>query len=173
MKNTIASTQHPILIPAYYLNLLYWVNPSIPSAIEPQINPYSLYSNDRLRGVSISIYAKLLQSCLTLCDPMDCSPPVSSVHGVLQARILEWIAISFSRGSSQPRDRTHISHVSCICRWVPSSTTREAPISVWLCPNPGLTNSLLRDPSFLVKYQWTEGGKKKICRAFQPVLWDL
>ena len=41
------------------------------------------------------------QSCLTLCDPMDCSPPGSSVHGILQARILEWAAISFSRGSSQ------------------------------------------------------------------------
>ena len=44
------------------------------------------------------------QLCLTLCDPMDCSPPGSSVHGILQARILEWVAISFSRGSSQPRD---------------------------------------------------------------------
>ena len=51
------------------------------------------------------------QSCLTLCDPMDCSPPGSSVHGILQARILECIAIPFSRGSSQPRDRTQ---VSCI-----------------------------------------------------------
>ena len=46
------------------------------------------------------------QSCLTLCDPMDYSLPGSSVHGILQARILEWVAISFSRGSSQPRDRT-------------------------------------------------------------------
>ena len=53
------------------------------------------------------------QSCPTLCDPMDCSPPDSSVHGILQARILEWVAISFSRGSSQPRDWTR---VSCICR---------------------------------------------------------
>ena len=44
------------------------------------------------------------QSCLTLCDPMDTSPPGSSVHGILQARILEWISNSFSRGSSQPRD---------------------------------------------------------------------
>ena len=44
------------------------------------------------------------QSCPTLCDPMDCSPPGSSVHGILQARILEWGAISFSRGSSQPRE---------------------------------------------------------------------
>ena len=40
------------------------------------------------------------QLCLTLCDPVDCSPPASSVHGILQARILEWVAISSSRGSS-------------------------------------------------------------------------
>ena len=46
------------------------------------------------------------QSCPTLYDPMDCSPPGSSVHGILQARILEWVAISFSRGSSRPRDQT-------------------------------------------------------------------
>ena len=44
------------------------------------------------------------EPCLTLSDPMDCSPPGSSVHGILQARILEWVAIIFSRGSSQPRD---------------------------------------------------------------------
>ena len=44
------------------------------------------------------------QSCPTLCHPMDCSPPGFSVHGILQARILEWVAISFSRGSSRPRD---------------------------------------------------------------------
>ena len=50
--------------------------------------------------------AKLLQSCLILCDPMDCSPPGSSVHWVHQERILKWVAISFSRGSSRPRDQT-------------------------------------------------------------------
>ena len=44
------------------------------------------------------------QSCLTLCNPMDCSPPDSSVHGILQAIILEWVAMPFSRGSSQPRN---------------------------------------------------------------------
>ena len=54
------------------------------------------------------------QLCPTLCDPMDCSPPGSSVHGILQARILEWVAISFSRGSSPPRDQTQVSCVSCI-----------------------------------------------------------
>ena len=46
------------------------------------------------------MHVKSLQSCVTLCDPMDCSPPGSSVHGILQARILEWFPISFSRGSS-------------------------------------------------------------------------
>ena len=64
------------------------------------------------------LHATLLQSCLTLCDPMDCSPPGSSVHGTLQARILEWVAISFSRGSSWHRDRTWVSCVSCIGRCV-------------------------------------------------------
>ena len=48
--------------------------------------------------------AKSLQSCLTLCDPIDSSPPGSPVPGILQVRILEQVAISFSRGSSQPRD---------------------------------------------------------------------
>ena len=57
------------------------------------------------------MHAKLLPSCLTLCDPMNCSPPGSSVNRILQARILEWVAIPFSRGSSWLRDRTHISYV--------------------------------------------------------------
>ena len=52
------------------------------------------------------IYAQLIQSCLTLCDPMDCRLPGSSAHGIFQARILEWDALSFSRGSSWPRDWT-------------------------------------------------------------------
>ena len=58
------------------------------------------------------------QWCLTLCDPLDCSPPRSSVHGIFQARILEWVAISCSRGSSWSRDQPHISWVSCIGRWI-------------------------------------------------------
>ena len=54
---------------------------------------------------------KSLQSCLTLCDPVGYSPPGSSVHGILQARLLEWVAILFSRESFEPRDQTQ---VSCI-----------------------------------------------------------
>ena len=64
-------------------------------------------------------YAKSLQSCLTLCHAMDCSPPPGfSVRGLLQVRLLEWAAVSSCRGSSQPRDRTCISYVSCIVRQV-------------------------------------------------------
>ena len=53
----------------------------------------------------------VLQLCLTLCDSMDWNPPGSSVCGILQARRLEWVAISFSRESSQPRDRSQVSHI--------------------------------------------------------------
>ena len=53
--------------------------------------------------VGACVHAKSLQSCLTLCDPIDGSPPNSSVHGILQVRILEWVVMLSSRGSSQPR----------------------------------------------------------------------
>ena len=62
--------------------------------------------------------AKSLQSCLTLCYPMDHSLPGSSVHGILQARILGWVAMPSSRESSQPRDQTHLSYASCIDRQI-------------------------------------------------------
>ena len=62
--------------------------------------------------------AQSLQSCLTLCDPVDCSPPASSVHGILQARILEWVAVPSSRGSSPCRDQTRVSYIFCIDRRV-------------------------------------------------------
>ena len=56
--------------------------------------------------------SEVAQSCLTLCDPVDCSPLGSFIHGILQARIVEWVAISFSRRSSQPRGRTQVSHIA-------------------------------------------------------------
>ena len=68
------------------------------------------------------------QLCPTLCDPMDWNPPGSSVHGILQARILEWVAISSSKESSQPRDQTHVSCVSCIAgRFFTQWAIWEAP----------------------------------------------
>ena len=68
--------------------------------------------------------SEVAQLCLTLCDPMDCSLPGCSLHGILQARVLEWGSISFSRRSSQPRDRTWVSRIGgrCFNLWA----TREA-----------------------------------------------
>ena len=66
----------------------------------------------------------LTQLCPTLCNPMDCSPTGSSIHGIFQARILEWVAIFSSRGSSQPRDQTW---VSCIPGRFFATTPQEFP----------------------------------------------
>ena len=70
---------------------------------------------------------KSLQSCLTLCDPVGYSPPGSSVHGILQARLLEWVAILFSRESFEPRDQTQVSCIagSFFTIW----SSRAAPIN--------------------------------------------
>ena len=76
------------------------------------------------RGVIVAAVIQLLSCVRLFCDPTDYSPQSSFVHGVFQARILEWIAISFSRGSSQTRDQTCI---SCIGRWILYHwATREA-----------------------------------------------
>jgi len=68
--------------------------------------------------VGARMSAKSLQSCPILCDPMDCSRQAPLSMGILQARILEWVAMPSSRGSSRPRDQTHISYISCIGRQV-------------------------------------------------------
>ena len=72
--------------------------------------------------------SEVAQSCLTLCDSMDCSLPGFSVHGIFQARVPEWVAISFSRGSSPPRGRTWVSCIagSCFTLWA----TRERWLSL-------------------------------------------
>ena len=91
-------------------------------------NIHSMWNGDRSSVLhtqwNIAVLS-LAQSCLTLRNPMDCSPPGSSVHGNLQARILEWVAIPFSRGSSQPRDQTQVSHIAG--RFFTIWATREAP----------------------------------------------
>ena len=82
----------------------------------------------------VSLYVEVAQSCPTLCDPMDCSLPGSSVHGILRARILEWVAMPSSRESFQPRDWTW---VSCIeGRLFTIWATREAPLLVKALTNP-------------------------------------
>ena len=75
------------------------------------------------------VKAQVIQLCLTLCDPMN-----YMVHGILQARILEWVTFSFSRGSSQPRDQTQVSRIAG--RFFNSWATREALLnSAWLFPD--------------------------------------
>ena len=71
-------------------------------------NPYLMLCGDLVKGSE----REVAQSCPTLCDPVDCSLPGSSVHGIFQARVLEWVAISFSWGSSRPRDWTQVSRTA-------------------------------------------------------------
>ena len=78
-------------------------------------------------GYNARTQAWLLQSCQTLGDPTDCSLPGSSVHGILQARMLEWGAVPSSRGPARPRDRTQVSYISCMAGgFFTTSTTWEA-----------------------------------------------
>ena len=95
-----------VLSPLFHLSLLHlcWCSSST------LYKPACLFQLPNVSSTDL-LWSEVSQSCPTLCDPMDCSLPGSSIHGLLQARVLEWVAISFSRGSSRPRDRTQ---VSCI-----------------------------------------------------------
>jgi len=76
------------------------------------------------------MHSKLPQLCPTLCNPMDCSLPTSSIHGILKAIIVEWVAISYSRGYSYPKDRTHIFYIA---GWFfTTRATREVQIRTYL-----------------------------------------
>ena len=75
--------------------------------------PPGIHSGWKLSTIMLSCF-----SCVLVCNPVDCSPPGYCVHGILQARILEWVAMPSSRGSSWLRDRTHVSYFSCTGRWV-------------------------------------------------------
>ena len=81
-----------------------------------------------LRPNAVCVCVLVTQLCPTLCDPMDCSPLGTSVHGILQTRILEWVYVPFSRGSSWPRDQTRISHIGSrfFTVWASRETTPKA-----------------------------------------------
>ena len=84
-------------------------------------------------SVFVFLSAKLLQSYPILCDPMDCNLPDSSVHGSLQARILEWVAMPSSRGSSRPKDQIYVSYISCTgwgVFFTPSATGEASSLSL-------------------------------------------
>ena len=77
---------------------------------------------------NMCVRAQSLQSCPTLCDPMDCSLPGSSVHGILWARILEWVAMPSSSGSSRARDQIQVSCVFCITGGFFTTEPTEKPM---------------------------------------------
>ena len=120
--------------------------------------------------------------CPTLWDSMDCSPPDSSIHGVFQARILEHIAISSSRGSSWPKDWTWISCVSCTGRWV------LHPWAIWES-KPNMLQSLIKNvdsgaslpeskssfPYSFSEWPWASPLTIMVCRmviTVAPLFWD-
>ena len=113
--------------------------------------------------------SEVAQSCPTLWDPMNCSLSGSSLHGILQARILEWVAISFSRGSSPPRDQTQVSRIAGkhFNLWA----TREVHSSIGL--NKALVH-VIRLVSFL--WLWSSFFSalwwKKIKRLMEPSWWE-
>ena len=76
-----------------------------PTGLTNSLGVFTAHQNLR-KSIRLKVKVLATQLCLTLCNPMDCSPPGFSVHGILQARILEWVALSFSRGSSPPSDQT-------------------------------------------------------------------
>ena len=87
-------------------------NRYILSKVKPWLCLRWVHGPEEIDTCNFIIYSEVAQSCPTLCDPMDCSPPGSSIHGIFQARVLEWGAISFYRESSQPRDRTLVSRIT-------------------------------------------------------------
>ena len=102
----------------------------------------------------------------TFCHPMDCSPPGSSVCGILQARILEWVAISYSRGSSQPRGQTCISCISCISRQILFISSAAWPLKATRsCKSPKpFMNDDIFESSQRDKKAEREGWGRYTCR---------
>ena len=88
---------------------------------------------------------EVAQSCPTLCDPMDCSLSGSSVYGIFQARVLEWIAISFSRGCSWPRNRTRVSHIAGrhFTVWATREATQKKSLATKKDTNPKVRTTLI------------------------------
>ena len=127
----LTSPKLKFLIPINSLSFIYFCVPALKSLIQllkilRVILDFSCSCISQTHSVS-KLYGGDGLVVSDSCDPMDCSLPGSSIHRILQARILEWVAISFSRGSSQPRTRTQ---VSCIAgRFFTDWATRETPTS--------------------------------------------
>ena len=99
-------------------------------------------------------------SCLWLCDTIDCSLPGSSVHGISQARILQWVAISFSRGSSQPRDQTQVSYIAGRHFTVRATRKAQHPLDHWKTKRVPEKHLFL--PYWLCQSLWLCGSQQTV-----------
>ena len=110
-------------------------------------NQHRLVLNQNQSDSTCSYCCSVTNSCPTLCDPMDCSLPYSFVRGVFQARILEWIAISFSRGSCWPRNQTWVSCTAgrFFTNWLPFPSQGDLP-------DPGIKPTSLAFPALAGRF---------------------
>ena len=116
--------------------------------------------------------SEVTQLCPTLCNPVDCSLPGSFLHGILQARILEWVAISFSRGSSWPRDQTGVSCIGgrCFNLWATSSVISKNYTTASRC-----SLCLLIASAYELRIVWRKSYKSYLgfifsrCREFHII----
>ena len=121
--------------------VIQWLRLHAPSAVgQDSIPGQGTRSHMPHLRVSLWQLRPSAQSCPALCDPMDYSLPGSSVHGIFQARLLEWVAISCSRGPSRPRDRTH---VLCLLYWLVGSLPLHCQVS------PKTQHGKIKHPGFL------------------------
>ena len=134
--------------------------PWFPTLSVSSVDPWSSFSPGHgLSLPTVKVKVLVTQLCPTLSGPMDCSPPGSSVHGILQARILEWIAISFSRGSSWLRD---LIHVSCTAGWFFTVWATRAALTHW----PSSNACVMKEGGFFI---W--GLSRESCEGrWKPIL---
>ena len=129
-----------------------------------------ILNSERLK--TFSKESEVAQSCPTLCDPMDCNPPGSSIHGIFQARVLELVAISFSRASSWPSNQTWVPHIASRCSTI--WATREAP-------RKPITKAKTLESCLMVSYHCATSikliqpkysvGQKNLLGIFCKMLW--
>ena len=116
---------------AYLTYMLGWLSTSWNQKIVGRNVNNLRYADDTTLMAESKSESEVTQSCPTLCDSVDCSLPASSVHGILQVRMLEWVAISFPKGSSRSRDRTWVDRTCLAGRHFNPWATRQALTTYW------------------------------------------
>ena len=152
-----------IIRETFHVNISIELNTPFSNFPNSQI-PFALnFPNHAFHLVMSLRWGEVTQSCPTLCDPTDRSLPGSSIHGIFQARILEWVAISFSRGSSRPRDQTEVSRI--VDRRFTVWATREKSLLTWV--------SLFFHPDMLKRSGYCSADCSTSCSFLVASIWHL